>query len=252
MKAINRLAPAHEHEFEARHGLPEALPQGERLLWQGSPSAALVAVQALHIRKVAAYFALLLGWRLASDLHDGAGWAAALAGCAGMLAPIVLALGLIGAMAWLVARTSVYTLTDRRVVMRIGVVLSITFNLPLARIASADLRQRRHSADIALTLAGDERIAYPHLWPHARPWQLRSPQPMLRALPAAEAAALSALLAPALRQAHATPGADAAVKPAAGSAHPLPQRAVRAVQTVQAVPPVRTHEAAPEAAHAGA
>jgi hypothetical protein len=28
-----------------------------------------------------------------------------------------------------------------------------------------------------------KRIAYLHLWPHARPWQLKRPQPLLRALP---------------------------------------------------------------------
>ncbi len=27
-------------------------------------------------------------------------------------------------------------------------------------------------------------MAYPHLWPHARPWHFAQPQPMLRALPA--------------------------------------------------------------------
>jgi len=222
VKAVNILEPAHEHEFEARHGLPEALPFGETLLWQGSPDAQLIAVQALHIRKVALYFAALLAWRLASELHDGAGLGAALLGCLGMLAPITLGLGLIAGMAWLIARTSVYTLTSERVVMRIGVVLSITFNLPLKRIAAADLRQRKGSADIALALAGDDRIAYPHLWPHARPWHLRQPQPMLRALPEAQAAAVAAQLAQALRVAHAQ-----AALPAEEAAQPLPQRPVR-------------------------
>ncbi|WP_082497879.1 photosynthetic complex putative assembly protein PuhB [Pseudorhodoferax sp. Leaf267] len=220
MKAVNILEPAHEHEFEATHGLPEALPPGETLLWQGSPDAKLIAVQALHIRKVALYFALLLAWRLASDLYDGAGLGAALWGCLGMLAPITLGLGLIAGMAWLIARTSVYTLTSQRVVMRIGVVLSITFNLPLKRIAAAS--QRKGSGDIALALAGDDRIAYPHLWPHARPWHLRQPQPLLRALPAAQAAAVAAQLAQALRVAHAQ-----AALPAEEAAQPLPQRPVR-------------------------
>jgi hypothetical protein len=33
------------------------------------------------------------------------------------------------------ARTTLYTLTDRRIVMRIGVVLTLTLNLPLRQIA---------------------------------------------------------------------------------------------------------------------
>lgn len=203
MKAINVLEPAHEHEFEAAHGLPEALPAGERLLWQGSPDARLIARQALHLHKVAIYFGLLLSWKFATGLYDGLGLAAALWGCAGMLAPIVLALGLLAGMAGLIARTSVYTLTSERVVMRIGIVLSITFNLPLRRIASAALCHRRGGGgDIALQLAEGDRIAYPHLWPHARPWQLRHPQPMLRAL--RDADAVAAQLVTALQDAQAS------------------------------------------------
>ena len=43
-------------------------------------------------------------------------------------------------MAWLSARNTVYTITDRRVVMRIGIVLTLTFNLPFKRIAAAGLQ----------------------------------------------------------------------------------------------------------------
>jgi len=200
LKAVNVLEPAHEHEFEAAPGLPEALPAGERQLWQGSPDARLIARQALHVYKVAAYFALLLAWRLTTGLYDGEPLGAALMACVGMLPPIVLALAVLAGIAWLIARTSVYTLTSERVVMRIGIVLSITFNLPLRRIAGASLCKRTGGGgDIALQLADGEHIAYPHLWPHARPWQLRQPQPMLRAL--RDADAVAAQLVQALRQA---------------------------------------------------
>ncbi len=247
MKAVNILEPAHEHEFEASHGLPEELPAGEKLLWQGSPDAKLLAVQVLHIRKVALYFALLLVWRLASDLYDGMGLGAALMGCLVMLAPISLGLGLIAGFAWLLARTSIYTLTSARVVMRIGVVLSITFNLPLKRIAAASLRERKGSGEIALALAGDDRIAYPHLWPHARPWHLRQPQPMLRALPEAQAAAVAAQLSHALQVAHAQ-----AAMPVEEVAQPLPRRPVRDARDVRDVPAAASTPSHPVHGHAHA
>ena len=45
MKAVVRsVQPEHEHEFEAEPGLPEQLPAGERVLWQGQPQATLQAV----------------------------------------------------------------------------------------------------------------------------------------------------------------------------------------------------------------
>ena len=41
--------------------------------------------------------------------------------------------------------------------------------------------------DIALSLNGWDRIGYFHLWPHARAWELRRPQPSLRCVPDAPA-----------------------------------------------------------------
>ena len=44
-------------------GLPERLPEGETLLWQGRPSWRQLALRAFHVREIAIYFALLLAWR---------------------------------------------------------------------------------------------------------------------------------------------------------------------------------------------
>ena len=51
---------APEHEFEAVHGLPAALPAGENIIWQGSPVVSSFARNAFHIRALTGYFALLL------------------------------------------------------------------------------------------------------------------------------------------------------------------------------------------------
>jgi hypothetical protein len=173
-----------EHEFEAAHGLPEPLPAGERLLWQGAPDWRVLAVEALHVRKAAIYFAVLMLWRGLSFSADGASLMQSLIAAASLLLLAVPALALLAGFAWLIARTSVYTLTDKRIVMRVGIVLTVTFNLPFRTISSAALRPGSHGhGDITLTLAGSDRIAYLHLWPHVRPWQLRRTQPMLRAVP---------------------------------------------------------------------
>jgi Bacterial PH domain len=176
----------HEHEFEAAPGLPEPLPRGERLLWQGSPDWVQLAIHAFHVRKLAIYFSAMLGLQWLYLLGEPN---------AALLRPLLtsavmalLALALLGSTAWFAARTALYTLTDRRIVMRIGVVLTLTLNLPLKQIAGAALRpQAAGHGDIALTLAGKDRIAYLNLWPHARAWQLKNPQPSLRCLPGAAA-----------------------------------------------------------------
>ncbi len=188
-----------EHEHEAAPGLPEALPPGERLLWQGAPDWRVLAVEALHVRKVALYFAVLLAWRVADAASSGAGVGSALLSTALVLPLALLGLALLAGFAWLVARTTVYTLTDKRVVMRVGVVLSVTFNLPFRTIEAAALRERRDGhGDITLSLSGPDRIAYLHLWPHARAWQLRRPQPQLRCVP--EVAQAAELLQQAWRE----------------------------------------------------
>ena len=169
-----------EHDFEPEHGLPEALPAGETLLWQGAPDWRTLAVRSFHLRKLAVYFGLILAARgltvgaqggTAGDVLLAMLWLAPGAG---------LALGLIALYAWLSARTTVYTVTNRRVVMRIGIVLSVTFNLPLRSITAAGLRDHGDgTGSLPLALAPESKIAYVHLWPHARPWRVARPEPML-------------------------------------------------------------------------
>jgi hypothetical protein len=189
----------HEEEMEQleRGGLPEPLPRGERVLWEGGPDWRGLALRVFHARKVAIYFAALFAWRIGVQLSDGASVGAALAGSIALALLGALAVGLLCAIAWFTARTARYAVTSERVIMRIGIVLTVTFNLPFRAIASADLRLRHDgSGDIPLTLAGSDRIAYLNLWPHARPWQVKRPQPMLRNLP--DAGHVAAILARAL------------------------------------------------------
>jgi hypothetical protein len=177
-------------DFEPQHGLPESLPAGEAVLWQGSPQWTLVWRHVFHGVKAAAYFGVLLAWQVGVAMADGAALAEALRGAARVAPLYATALGLLAVLAWLSARSAVYTLTGRRVVMRIGVVLTVSYNLPLRCIDAAHLHGlARGHGDIALELGPDTRIAWLHLWPHARPWQLRRPQPMLRCVPDAAAVA---------------------------------------------------------------
>ncbi|MCU0870115.1 MAG: PH domain-containing protein [Burkholderiales bacterium] len=189
MKAT-RPQSNHEHEFEPQFGLPERLPEGETILWQGVPDWRDLARRVFHVRAVAAYFGLMLAWRVASTLSDGGDAGAALASLTWLVPLFATGLGLLLVLAWLTARTTVYTLTDRRIVMRIGIVLTVTYNLPLTRIERADLREGGGGpGDIALVLEAPVRIAWLHLWPHVRPWRVAHPSPMLRSIPDATAVA---------------------------------------------------------------
>lgn len=181
---------SNEHDGEPIRGLPGHLPAGEHILWQGAPDWRVLARTALHVRWIAAYFGLLIVWNLTSGILN-AEPALSIAGqAATSLAVAAACLGLLYGYAWLNARTTVYTLTNRRFVLRHGVALSKCFNIPYGTVASAGLKvDANGTGNIPLALSGDAKIAYPHLWPHARPWKFGKPEPMMRALPDAAAVA---------------------------------------------------------------
>lgn len=174
-----------EHGREPIPGLPDYLPEGERILWQGVPNWQQLAIRALHVRKVAIYFALLFAWRL---LGDGA-----VAGHVGLLLMAAVAIGLLLLLGWAMARSALYTITNHRVVMRFGIALPMSINLPFDAIDSVDMR--RHGSgggDIAIVPHPGRqirRLSWVVMWPHARPWRTSPVQPMLRCLDDADGAA---------------------------------------------------------------
>lgn len=219
-------APVHEHEFEPVPGLPERLPSGEQLLWQGSPDWRGIARRVFHLDWLTVYFVALVAW---SGIEAAGGSGGLAAVVPAIVVPLTLscgALGMLAVLAHLTARSAVYSITNRRVVMRIGIVLSVTFNIPFRRIAAVGLKPNPDgSGDLALSLARGEHIGYLHLWPHARPWHVARPEPALRAIP--DVARVAAVLSEAMLAAD--PGMTVASpdKPTAQSPSPAALAAAR-------------------------
>lgn len=188
-----------DFEVESVAGLPAALPEGERLLWQGTPQWRALAVRALHVRKVGIYFAVLMLWSGIEAQYLGQGSAAALFAAAGQLGLGLLACGLLTGFAWLIARSTIYSVTTERLVIRFGVALQFTINLPFTVVRAAEVRSHTDgTGDIPIRLAPQHNVSYLLLWPHVRPWRVSKPEPMLRNV--AEPQRVAALLAAALQQ----------------------------------------------------
>jgi hypothetical protein len=183
--------------FEPVPGLPARPPQGERVLWQGRPDALALANDALALKWVAGWFALIALWRGGAAASAG-GLEMGLAYGLPYIFVGVVACAILYAIAWSQARATVYTLTTARVAMRVGAALTVTLNIPFRQIAQADLRLigRRGLGSIVMTTSGADRLSYVMCWPHVRPWRMSHTQPALRCIP--DAARVAKLMAEAV------------------------------------------------------
>lgn len=163
-------------------GVSEALPPGERILWEGAPNARALARHLFFMRPLSAYLGAMVLWWVAvnrTQVNTEPFWAT-------LGIQLMLVGGVIGG-AWLLARAiangTTYAITDRRIVMRFGVIFPLTINVPLHYVEGASAREFSDgTGQIAVQLTKKESIAWIVLFPHVRPWKFTNPEPLLRGL----------------------------------------------------------------------
>ncbi|MGB3244924.1 MAG: photosynthetic complex putative assembly protein PuhB [Sulfitobacter sp.] len=171
-----------DFNFEPIRGLPEVLPADEHILWQGSPNALRLAKDAWKLNWILGYFALLAIGRVILSTADVSLTLAMAHGLPLLLAGLVVGLLLLG-VATVQARSTVYTLTNKRACMRIGAALTMTLNLPYVCIGNAQSMVRKSGlGTITFEMIGDARVSYLMTWPHVRPWHVTRTQPAFRAI----------------------------------------------------------------------
>lgn len=159
-------------------------PPSERLLWEGRPAWSGIALGLFRLHFVGLYFAVLAVGRAAYALLGGSqSLGAALLPAAVLLGLGTACVALLASFAWAVRATTRYSITDYRVILHYGVALPATLAIPYGAIEAVALRlQHRGCGDVSISLKRRQQIGYAKLWPHARPWCLAAPAPMLRAL----------------------------------------------------------------------
>ncbi|MEO9863340.1 MAG: photosynthetic complex putative assembly protein PuhB [Yoonia sp.] len=172
-----------DFQFEPVRGLPEELPEDEHILWQGAPNPRALAREAWGIRWVMGYFVLLAVWRIGVSSTQ-----VSLTQSMAHGIPFVIiggiACAIIYGIAYMQAKSTVYTLTNKRVGMRIGAALTMTLNLPYTWIGTAKLDTKpAGTGTLAFELIGETRLSYLMTWPHVRPWHINRTQPALRCIP---------------------------------------------------------------------
>ncbi|MDP4604851.1 MAG: photosynthetic complex putative assembly protein PuhB [Erythrobacter sp.] len=180
-----------ENDGPTAHGDRMGTPApDEKVLWKGRPSLGMLARTAFHTRTLGLYFAALVIIALLIGNQTTAIVAASMG---------VALIALLYLLAWMSARSTLYILTDVRLIMRIGMAIETRINIPLKQVKAAHLRTRgANHGDIALELDGERMLGTVLLWPHMRPWHYAHPQPMLRAV--ADATSLARLIADARAQ----------------------------------------------------
>ena len=173
-----------DFDFEPQPGLPKPLPEGEDLLWQGSPDPVALAREAFKANWVLAYLLILAVWRASIAFQSG-GFGQSVAVFLPYLVLALAAYGLIRLLARAVARAAIYSITSNRVILRIGAALQVTWTVPFTKVASASLATRpmTGTGTIALELVAGQRISYLALWPHLRPGFGHTVQPAFRCIP---------------------------------------------------------------------
>lgn len=207
---------APDFENEPIPGLPGMLPPGETIVWQGRPETNEVFVHVFKARWVAGYFAVMLGWLVVTGLYFGRATDDIVMSLVVMALAGAAVLGIFRAFAAGVRRSTMYTVTNRRVVMRIGIALPTAFNLPFCEMENADvLRRANGSGNIALRFKPDIRLNWAVFWPHVRGLRMARTEPQMIGLADVSAVAdmLSLQLHADVARRHAAGGQDAAQAP---------------------------------------
>ena len=169
--------------FEPIRGLPERPPEGEVILWQGQPNWLRLTVDSLNLWWVLAYFIFLFVWRFIS-VSDLMPIDQALLVSFPFLALALIVALLLLLVGFIQAKATVYTITNKRIVMRIGAALTLTLNLPFTEIENAAIASSsKNFGSIAIDTKNDAKLSFLILWPHVRAWHFKKPQPSLRCIP---------------------------------------------------------------------
>jgi len=160
--------------------LPADIPKGERVLWVGRPEPVSLWRRAYRADWVLVWFAIIALWNFAGfAATDGA-----FAGFVSLLRTFgagSAALAVLAVLAWTSARTTLYVVTEQRVVIKTGIALPIFINVPFKQIACANLRVFGDgTGEVSVGLTDNQRIPYLALWPSASPLCFARPHPAIR------------------------------------------------------------------------
>ncbi|MEL6360518.1 MAG: photosynthetic complex putative assembly protein PuhB [Pseudomonadota bacterium] len=181
-------------------GLPAMPPKGERVIWQGKPDPRQFVLDVVHPRAIAGYIIAFSIVRLALSMpQSGFGVGLAADFLLQLMITLCAAFIVCGLIAYAMARASIYTITNKRIVLRFGAALRKYTNVPFSKISAVDLRETPSGmGTISFSINDKKALGLLKLWPHVRMRRKNGAEPVFRQIPDARTVAF--LLADTMKQ----------------------------------------------------
>ena len=164
-------------KFEAPKNILDAIPNGESILWKGRPSLWGFSWNLFGLKWITLYLSMLsivsVARFFASDFYT-----AFYVDClpfflSGIFASIIL-IDLAATQTY----STVYIITENRVIIKTGAALSFLISMPFKKIKEVNLQKRGASiGTISFELLSEKRVPYISCWPSVRPWKFKRTQP---------------------------------------------------------------------------
>ena len=164
-------------KFEAPKNILDAIPHGESILWKGRPSLWGFSWNLFGLKWIALYLSMLsivsVARFFASDFYTAFYVDFLPFFLSGIFASIIL-IGLAAIQAY----STVYIITENRVIIKTGAALSFLISMPFKKIKEVNLQKRGASiGTISFELFSKKRVPYISCWPSVRPWKFKKTQP---------------------------------------------------------------------------
>ena len=164
-------------KFEAPKNILDAIPNGESILWKGRPSLWGFSWNLFGLKWITLYLSMLsivsVARFFASDFYTAFYVDFLPFFLSGIFASIIL-IGLAATQTY----STVYIITENRVIIKTGAALSFLISMPFKMIKEVNLQKRGASiGTISFELLSEKRVPYISCWPSVRPWKFKRTQP---------------------------------------------------------------------------
>ena len=164
-------------KFEAPKNILDAIPNGESILWKGRPSLWGFSWNLFGLKWITLYLSMLsivsVARFFASDFYTAFYVDFLPFFLSGIFASIIL-IGLAAIQTY----STVYIITENRVIIKTGAALSFLISMPFKKIKEVNLQKRGASiGTISFELLSEKRVPYISCWPSVRPWKFKRTQP---------------------------------------------------------------------------